>query len=91
MSARRLAIERLELDLRGVAPELAESAVRLLGPALQRALSAQAERTTGLAGQPRIDAGRIDIPSGLAAQGLADRIAHQLVTGALPAAAGEDA
>ena len=89
MTARRLAIERLELDLRGVAPEIAESAVRLLGPALQRALSAHAERTAGLVGRARIDAGRIEVAAGAGAQGLADRIAHQLVAGALPTATGE--
>jgi hypothetical protein len=89
VTTRRLAIERLELDLRGVAPELAESAVRLLGPALRRALTAHAERTAGLAGRARIDAGRVEVAADADAQGLADRIAHQLVASALPAATGE--
>jgi len=89
MTIHRLAIDRLELDLRGVAPELAESAARLLGPALQRALAAHAGRTDALAGQARLDAGRIEVAAELGAQGLADRIAHQVLAGALPDSRGE--
>jgi hypothetical protein len=39
---RRIVIDRLDLDLRGVDPEVAQQAVRLLGPALQSALARQA-------------------------------------------------
>jgi len=36
---RRIVIDRLDLDLRGVDPEVALQVVRLLGPALQSALA----------------------------------------------------
>jgi len=36
----RITIDRLELDLRGIDPAVAQQAVRLLGPALQEALAA---------------------------------------------------
>lgn len=39
---RRLRIDRLELDLRGIAPATAEAAARLLGPALAKALAQSA-------------------------------------------------
>ncbi|MCE4555801.1 hypothetical protein [Pelomonas cellulosilytica] len=35
---KRIHIERLDLDLRGIDPALAEAAVRLLGPALEARL-----------------------------------------------------
>jgi hypothetical protein len=78
-----LRIDRLDLDLRGIDPPLAEAAVRLLGPALQAALArggvaeaAAASAAARGAGVP-IDAGRIapaaDAPA--LAQRLAARIA----------------
>jgi hypothetical protein len=39
---RRIVIDRLDLDLRGVDPVVAQQAVRLLGPALRSALARQA-------------------------------------------------
>lgn len=57
----RLVIDRLDLDLRGIDPALAQQAVRLLGPALQAALTAAAlprgelPRSFG-----RVDAGRVN-------------------------------
>jgi hypothetical protein len=77
-----LRIDRLDLDLRGIHPQLAEAAVRLLGPALRAALArnggpavASTGATPGVGA--RIDAGRI-APAGDApalAQRLAERIA----------------
>jgi hypothetical protein len=72
---RRLHIDRLELDLRGVDPAVAEAAVRLLGPALQAQL---AHAQGPLASAARIDAGRVAAssePQALA-NGLAQRIAR---------------
>jgi hypothetical protein len=36
---RRIHIDRLELDLRGIEPKTAEAATRRLGPALEKALA----------------------------------------------------
>jgi hypothetical protein len=74
--SRRLRIERLELDLRGIAPDTAEAAARVLGPALARELAAL---RGPVAGAERVDAGRMSSaavpdPHDLAA-GLARRIA----------------
>lgn len=70
-------IDRLELDLRGVDPQLAEAAVRLFGPALQAELQRGVERRDGAA---RIDAGRVAPEA--QADALAARLA-QRVAGAL--------
>lgn len=40
-------IDRLELDLRGVSPQAAQSALAQLGPALAQALTAQGARLRG--------------------------------------------
>ena len=76
---RRLHIERLELDLRGVAPDTAEAAARALGPALARALAVDAG---DIAAKRRIDAGRIATSAtpeaGALAEGIAQRIAGSL-------------
>lgn len=78
--ARRLRIERLELDLRGVPPATAEAAARALGPALARALG-QSLATAPLQQAPadRIDAGRLAMPGSPGplelATGIAQRIA----------------
>ncbi|HOM11715.1 MAG TPA: hypothetical protein PLB41_00175 [Rubrivivax sp.] len=79
---RRVDIDRLELDLRGVDPQLAEAAVRLFGPALQAELARGIERRgIGQHGSAaRIDAGRIAPAS--QADALAARLA-QRVAGAL--------
>ena len=79
-AAGRLRIDRLELDLRGIAPATGEAAARALGPALARALG---QRQPRLGPADRIDAGRIQSPESpgahdLAAQ-IAQRIAHALV------------
>ncbi len=70
----RIVIDRLELDLRGIDPAVAEAAVRLLGPALQ----VQFMRATGtIASAPRIDGGHV-APSG-EPQALANRLAERIV------------
>lgn len=75
-----LHIDRLDLDLRGIAPETAEAAVRLLGPALAQALS-QSQRGADAprdAASGPLDAGRIHSPRQPDAQALATQIADHL-------------
>jgi hypothetical protein len=76
---RRLLIDRLELDVRGVAPMTAEAAARALGPALARALGADAGRA---APARRIDAGTISTDAATDApelgRAIAERIAHSV-------------
>ena len=64
---RSVHIDRLDLDLRGIDPVLAEAAVRLLGPALEARLS----------GGPAIQRGS---DAQALAHHLADRVASQLPT-----------
>ncbi len=66
MKPQRVSIERLDLDLRGIDPALAEAAVRLLGPALEARLSGNA----GSAPQER--------SAHALAHHLAERVASQL-------------
>ena len=73
---RRISIDQLDLDLRGIDHAVAEAAVRLLGPALREQL---AERHGPINTAARIDAGRIapvSEPRALA-NGLAQRIAQR--------------
>jgi hypothetical protein len=70
----RLTIARLALDLRGVPPATAEAAVRLLGPALERALTAR--RVSGTA-RAR-DAGRIALSVPPDAPALAAELARRI-------------
>lgn len=66
---RSLHIDRLDLDLRGIDPVLAEAAVRLLGPALEARLS----------GQPAMQRGSdAHALAHQLAHHLADRVASQL-------------
>lgn len=62
---RSLHIDRLDLDLRGIDPVLAEAAVRLLGPALEARLS----------GLPAMQRGS---DAHALAHALAHQLAHQL-------------
>ena len=75
----RVRIERLELDLRGIAPGTAEAAARALGPALAEALTSHPAH---IAPAERIDAGRIKSPASPGAPdlavGIAGRIAHSI-------------
>jgi hypothetical protein len=72
---RRLTIERLELDMRGVPPATAESAARRLGGALSRAL---ADRELTAVPAARIDAGAIALDAAPDANVLASRVAQQI-------------
>lgn len=74
-AARRIVIDRLELDLRGVDPATVQAAARLLGPALSRALR---QRDFTARTMERLDAGRIDSPSSPQPAALAARIARQI-------------
>ena len=71
---RRLRIDRLELDLRGIAPATAEAATRALGPALADAL---APHHAHIAPAERIDAG-IASPASPGAHDLAASIARRI-------------
>jgi hypothetical protein len=75
---KRLVIDRLDLDLRGVSHATAETVARLLGPALARAMRG---RHIDASPDHQIDAGRLGMatapaPAVLAAQ-IAQRIAHK--------------
>ncbi|HUG24241.1 hypothetical protein [Piscinibacter sp.] len=72
---RRVHIDRLELDLRGISAETAEAAARALGPALAQAL---ASHRAGIAGTERVDAGRIASPAAPDARHLATGIARRV-------------
>ena len=71
---RRLHIDRLELDLRGLAPGHAEQAARALGPALARALG----DVRGVAPAERIDAGRVAGSATESPHALADAVATRI-------------
>jgi hypothetical protein len=72
---RRLHIERLELDLRGIAPASAEAAARALGPALARELETHGGN---IEATRRIDAGRIATAASPEPGPLAARIAQRI-------------
>lgn len=72
---RRVRIERVELDLRGIAPATAEAAARALGPALLEALASEPGR---FAAAGRIDAGRIASAAAPRAESLAHDIARRI-------------
>jgi hypothetical protein len=71
---KRISIDRLDLDLRGVSRDTADNATRLLGPALARALAARRLSATGA---ERIDGGHVagSADAGTIATGIAQRIA----------------
>ena len=73
--SRRLRIDRIELDLRGIAPATAEATARALGPALAQALAPQHAH---IAPAERIDAGRITSPASPHAHELATGIAQRI-------------
>jgi hypothetical protein len=72
---RRVHIDRLELDLRGIAPATADAAARALGPALARTLASPGGH---VAPADRMDAGRITSPAAPGAHDLAARIATHI-------------
>jgi hypothetical protein len=71
---RPIRIDRLELDLRGMDPAVAEAAVRLLGPALQAELG---QRRGPIDSAAHVDAGRVAATS--EPQALANRLARRIV------------
>jgi hypothetical protein len=73
--SRRIRIDRLELDLRGIAAGTADAAARALGPALADALASQKVQT---ASAGRIDAGRIVSPASPDAHDLARAVARRI-------------
>lgn len=72
---RRVRIERLELDLRGIAAATADAAAHALGPALADALAAQ---NIHLVATDRIDAGCIVSPASPDAHDLARTVARRI-------------
>ena len=72
---RRLHIKRLDLDLHGVAPNTAQAAVRLLGPALAQALAGR--RLHGPSAE-RIDGGRIALAGEADAGTLSTQLAQRI-------------
>ena len=58
---RRIHIDRLELDLRGIPPAAADRAARMVGTALARALEG---RGSAVITQRHLDAGRIESRAG---------------------------
>jgi hypothetical protein len=72
---KRLLIDRLDLDLRGVSPANAESVARLLGPALAQAMRG---RQIGRSPAQEIDAGRFSVSAAPEPGELAARIAQRI-------------
>jgi hypothetical protein len=72
---RRLRVDRLDLDLRGIAPSTAEAVARALGPALANALRSVRPRVTA---SGRLDAGRIASAASPAATDVAAAVAKQI-------------
>jgi len=75
---RRLHIERLELDLRGMTPAAAEALARSLGPLLGEAFAARRGRIVPV---DRIDAGRVAFQGSRTPHELAVGIAQRIVDG----------
>jgi hypothetical protein len=73
---KRLLIDRLDLDLRGVSPANAESVARLLGPALAQAMRGQ---QIGRSPGQDIDAGRFSVSTTPEPGELAAQIAQRIV------------
>jgi hypothetical protein len=74
-AAASLKIDRLDLDVHGVAPAAARAAAEQLGPALARALAGRVLNVRSIA---RLDAGRIAIDANPTGTGLAERIAARV-------------
>lgn len=75
--SRQLRIDSLQLDLRGIAPEVAEAAARALGPALAAALAGQDLQP---APRERLDAGALATPAATQASDLAAGIARRIAS-----------
>jgi hypothetical protein len=73
---RRIRIDRINLHVRGVTPSTVQSAARLLGPAVARAL---AGRTVATEPDASVDAGRVVVGAAPHPEPLAARIADSIV------------
>jgi len=73
---RRVHIDRLELDMRGISPADAEAVARLLGPALARTV---AHRRLAATAVDRLDAARIETSHRRDPHGLAEQMAGHIV------------
>jgi hypothetical protein len=81
LARRSIRVGRLDLDLRGIAPDTAEATARALGPALARALTQGAGvgiRDWRFGPADRVDAGRIDSAASPDAHDLAARLAQRI-------------
>jgi hypothetical protein len=72
---RRVHIDRIDLDLRGLSPAKAREAARALGPALAQALAGSAHR---IAPAERLDAGTVRTSSMAEAHTLTTAIANRI-------------
>jgi hypothetical protein len=72
---KRLLIDRLDLDLRGVSPANAESVARFLGPALAQTMRG---RQIGRSSAQEIDAGHFSVSAAPEPGELAARIAQRI-------------
>ena len=79
---KKVRIERLDLDVRGVPPAVAQAAARQLGPALARALT---HRHLNARPTAQLDAGRLVVGANpgaaVLAHGVAKRIADKTSRG----------
>ena len=73
--SRRVRIDRLELDLRGITPATAEAAVRALGPALAAALASHHGQ---MVSTERVEAGRLTSEAAIGPRDLAAQIADRI-------------
>jgi hypothetical protein len=82
MPAPEIHIDRLELDLRGIPPSVAQSALSSLGPALQESLAARMDTPPGTARAhlASVVAPVIRVPAGADAATLRRALAGQLAS-----------
>jgi hypothetical protein len=74
-SVRRIHIQRLDVDVRGMAPHAAEATARLLRPALTQVL---AGRRIEASSAKRVDAGRIALGGAAAPHAVAHQLAQRI-------------
>ena len=83
MPAPEIHIDRIRLDLRGVAPETARAAVASLGPALEAALTDRRAHFSDAAPSSiaRVSLPPLQLPAGASAAALRAALAQQLAAG----------
>lgn len=79
MPTHSIHIDRLELDLRGIAAPVAREALASFGPALQQALAAQPAAATVTGRLEHLDVGALQLPAGASAAGVRDALVLRLV------------